>query len=459
MVRSTQAKTSDDCLDTPVSAKVVSSAVDSSHGDSPMLMSVQKRRNRLISSDSDEEESSSPRPNERSIHSIEKSSSIHNIDNEESITDDNDDEPIVPSKTVSGNSSYASAPTSPNSSSIEAVSSPPAKSPQEEVIVITPPPPGTPFSFNKNSSQFTKSKPKPDGDVIDLIDSDSEDEKENIPEPINRLSGYTKKDVEELESSISRLVSGIKANTMMVAQSGRRLPDGGKSLRDTITRDKEHLAKLRTTLEKAKTSLGMLSSTTSGATSNTSQGMFRKTSDSKLPLLNNQPPEEQLQASRKKKLELLKSLEYARHLPDKGEALKKKLVEVENDIARLTKEVTSAAASKPNLHNQNWANMQQNLGKINTDEMLKMFQDAPGQDNLYGGRMNNFQRQEAKSVTVEAMAKIHKSLDTMPAEGDEVGQPESLRSSITLFPHQKQALAWLLWRETQVLIFCRFFFL
>ena len=90
MVRSTQAKTSDDCLDTPLSAKVASSAVDASHGDSPMLMSVQKRRNRLISSDSDEEESSSPpRPNERSSISYEKSSSIHDNDNEESITDDN----------------------------------------------------------------------------------------------------------------------------------------------------------------------------------------------------------------------------------------------------------------------------------------------------------------------------------------------------------------------------------
>ena len=63
--------------------------------------------------------------------------------------------------------------------------------------------------------------------------------------------------------------------------------------------------------------------------------------------------------------------------------------------------------------------------------------------------MNNFQRQEARSITVEAMEKIHKTLETMPAEGDEVEQPNSLRSSITLFSHQKQALAWLLWRETQ----------
>ena len=78
-----------------------------------------------------------------------------------------------------------------------------------------------------------------------------------------------------------------------------------------------------------------------------------------------------------------------------------------------------------------------------------MFQANPAQERLYGGKMNKQQREEAKSVTVEAMAKIHKSLETMPAEGDEEEQPISLRASISLFSYQKQGLAWLLWRETQ----------
>ena len=39
---------------------------------------------------------------------------------------------------------------------------------------------------------------------------------------------------------------------------------------------------------------------------------------------------------------------------------------------------------------------------------------------------------------------------TMPAEADEEEQPRLLKSSVKLFPHQRQALAWLLWRETQV---------
>jgi len=37
----------------------------------------------------------------------------------------------------------------------------------------------------------------------------------------------------------------------------------------------------------------------------------------------------------------------------------------------------------------------------------------------------------------------------MPAEGDEETDPAGLKSSVQLFPHQRQALAWLLWRETQ----------
>ena len=48
---------------------------------------------------------------------------------------------------------------------------------------------------------------------------------------------------------------------------------------------------------------------------------------------------------------------------------------------------------------------------------------------LYGGRMNQQRKEEVKSVTVEAMSKIHESLETMPDEGDEVNQPV-----INLFP-------------------------
>ena len=84
MVRNTQAKTSEDYLDTPVSNKVVSNPIDSSHGDSPMLLSVQKRRNRLISSSDEESADEKDRsPPSSNPNNDEKSSSKHNHDNEE----------------------------------------------------------------------------------------------------------------------------------------------------------------------------------------------------------------------------------------------------------------------------------------------------------------------------------------------------------------------------------------
>ncbi len=47
------------------------------------------------------------------------------------------------------------------------------------------------------------------------------------------------------------------------------------------------------------------------------------------------------------------------------------------------------------------------------------------------------------------MTKLHKALETMPAEADEEEDPVRLRSKFQLYPHQKQGLAWMIWRETQ----------
>ena len=98
-----------------------------------------------------------------------------------------------------------------------------------------------------------------------------------------------------------------------------------------------------------------------------------------------------------------------------------------------------AARAPPQARtNSAWMAQRDNLGLMSNDEMLRMFQENPAQERLYGGRMNKQQREEAKSVTVEAMAKIHKSLETMPAEGDEEEQPNGLKASISLFLHQNR---------------------
>jgi len=62
------------------------------------------------------------------------------------------------------------------------------------------------------------------------------------------------------------------------------------------------------------------------------QGMFRKASDTQLPLINNQPPNAQLDSLRSKKANLTKSLEFAKHLADGGENIRRKLEECNKEI-------------------------------------------------------------------------------------------------------------------------------
>lgn len=52
-----------------------------------------------------------------------------------------------------------------------------------------------------------------------------------------------------------------------------------------------------------------------------------------------------------------------------------------------------------------------------------------------------------KTLTLERLQQLHSSLTTRPSEDTFVQEPKDLRAS--LMPHQKHALAWLLWRENQ----------
>lgn len=50
-------------------------------------------------------------------------------------------------------------------------------------------------------------------------------------------------------------------------------------------------------------------------------------------------------------------------------------------------------------------------------------------------------------MALETLDSLHKSLETCPTEEDIIEDPKGLK--IPLMPHQKRALAWLLWREKQ----------
>ncbi|NWW42510.1 TTF2 factor, partial [Pedionomus torquatus] len=70
-----------------------------------------------------------------------------------------------------------------------------------------------------------------------------------------------------------------------------------------------------------------------------------------------------------------------------------------------------------------------------------------GVQNLYGGRMTEDRIRAVHSATSEAINHLHKSLESCPAEQTVAEDPSELK--VPLLQHQKQALAWLLWRENQ----------
>ncbi|NXV28935.1 TTF2 factor, partial [Rissa tridactyla] len=70
-----------------------------------------------------------------------------------------------------------------------------------------------------------------------------------------------------------------------------------------------------------------------------------------------------------------------------------------------------------------------------------------GVQNLYGGRMTEDRIRAVRSATSEAINHLHKSLESCPTEQTVAEDPSELK--VPLLQHQKQALAWLLWRESQ----------
>ncbi|NXQ09850.1 TTF2 factor, partial [Peucedramus taeniatus] len=70
-----------------------------------------------------------------------------------------------------------------------------------------------------------------------------------------------------------------------------------------------------------------------------------------------------------------------------------------------------------------------------------------GVQNLYGGSMMEDQIRAVHSATFEAINHLHKSLESCPTEEIAAEDPSGLK--VPLLRHQKQALAWLLWRESQ----------
>ncbi|NWT89772.1 TTF2 factor, partial [Lanius ludovicianus] len=87
------------------------------------------------------------------------------------------------------------------------------------------------------------------------------------------------------------------------------------------------------------------------------------------------------------------------------------------------------------------------LAAATWDSSGQRFGMSVGVQNLYGGRMTEDRIRAVHSAIFEAINHLHKSLESCPTEETAAEDPSGLK--VPLLQHQKQALAWLLWRESQ----------
>ncbi|XP_067322715.1 transcription termination factor 2 [Anolis sagrei] len=180
----------------------------------------------------------------------------------------------------------------------------------------------------------------------------------------------------------------------------------------------------------------------------------------------------QLSAQLEQKKKTLK-LVNVQALPDKGERLLKQVEELESALSSLNLETEENAKSgevntihrektehnpmkqpttevegesQPFQKHRAASSLGLNLPLGSSQYFSNTTEDSHMQA-LYGGRMTEDRLQAVYNVMSDAISQLHKSLESCPTEETVVEDPPGLKVSLLL--HQKQALAWLLWRENQ----------
>merc|ERR1719186_1429768 len=218
--------------------------------------------------------------------------------------------------------------------------------------------------------------------------------------------------VSEIDQEIEALVEGIKDNEYCGLTE--RLPDGGARLRQVNELLGEVVKTPRKNCEEMSKPLAAIV-------------------QSEL-------------ASTRRKLALLRGA--GSKLPDGGHQLLCKLGAAEKEIAQKEEQVRKNRSgeevqSPTSLIREAWQAQRMDLQSLISEERDKMLEHLT-QKKVNDAKVN------PRSIIMEALKVLHSNLESMPSEDMVVEQPAGLRPSIQLFPHQKQALSWLLWRESQV---------
>ncbi|XP_036128564.1 transcription termination factor 2 [Molossus molossus] len=152
-------------------------------------------------------------------------------------------------------------------------------------------------------------------------------------------------------------------------------------------------------------------------------------------------------------------------LPDKGQKLLKQIQELEETLGALALSPEQGIDEKSNTKVPQQSNFTrtttvpphlvppkplqgravQPLGSLGLEAAC---QGAAGQSSqCYGGPKNQGHLHTVRKIISDAIDELHQSLETCPGETAVAEDPTGLK--VPLLLHQKQALAWLLWRENQ----------
>ncbi|XP_040190068.1 transcription termination factor 2 [Rana temporaria] len=166
-------------------------------------------------------------------------------------------------------------------------------------------------------------------------------------------------------------------------------------------------------------------------------------------------------------------------LPDKGERLKKQVQELEDALDSLS--LSAATTQEPqgviqetrpkiqsdpgnpfsrpgpvevtggvkplSFHDLPPSSLGVHAPGPRSSQSYKSLYGDPQWQSLYGGRMTEERLFAIRNATSETIDHLHKSLESCPGPETASEDPRGLK--VPLLPHQKNALAWLLWRENQ----------
>ncbi|XP_052869733.1 transcription termination factor 2 [Anopheles cruzii] len=139
-------------------------------------------------------------------------------------------------------------------------------------------------------------------------------------------------------------------------------------------------------------------------------------------------------------------LRNAAKLPDGGASLVRRLGDIKQQIFALSKEmeVSRPTPSKKGIKQAIRQQFEQGVHHISWDAIKKAADDAVP---LYTGKKGIATFENQKMLTMDRLQTLHKSIETCPTEDTLADPPQLLQ--IELMGHQRHALAWMLWRESQ----------